>query len=137
MGSRVFKTSGTKHGTFHKTANESHETFMRRGGGVQIDEEPHVARKKRRRHKTNYLSNIGIVTGAMSEWAEGQRDSVRLQHASGFVARRAWLSTPVLQRNFAGSVRIASRWAIVLGSRSPTNERAHQWVIVFDSMHGP
>ena len=52
MGSRVFKTSGTTHGTFLKTAIESHETFMRRGGGVQIDEEPHVARKKRKRHKT-------------------------------------------------------------------------------------
>ena len=91
-----------------------------------------------RKESVTKLSNIGIVSGAMSEWAEGQRDSVRLQHASGFVARRAGLSTPVLlQRTLAGSVRIASRWAIVLGSRSPTNERAHQWVIVFDSMHGP
>ena len=90
-----------------------------------------------KRESVTKLSNIGIVSGAMSEWAEGQRDSVRLQHASGFVARRAWLSTPVLQRNFAGSVRIASQWAIVLGSRSSSNERAHQWVIVLDSMHGP
>ena len=58
MGSGLFKTSGTEHGTFHKTANELHkqEEIMRRGGGVQIDEEPHVERvpisyKKKRKTK--------------------------------------------------------------------------------------
>ena len=52
MGSGLFKTSGTEHGAFPKTANESHKTFMRRGGGVQIDEERHVARKKKQPRKT-------------------------------------------------------------------------------------
>ena len=58
MGSGLFNTSGTEHGTFHKTANELHkqEEIMRRGGGVQIDEEPHVERvpisyKKKRKTK--------------------------------------------------------------------------------------
>ena len=59
MGSGLFKTSGTEHGTFHKTANELHkqEEIMRRGGGVQIGEEPHgkgapICYKRREQHKS-------------------------------------------------------------------------------------
>ena len=61
IGSGLFKTSGTEHGTFHKTANELHkqEEIMRRGGGVQKDESrvaevpeegKHKRKKKRRNH---------------------------------------------------------------------------------------
>ena len=55
--SGLFKTSGTEHGTFHKTAKESHkqEEIMRRGGGVRRDEEPHVERVPKG-HKKNMPS---------------------------------------------------------------------------------
>ena len=66
MGSGLFKTSGTEHGTFHKTAKELHkqEEMMRRGGGVQRDEEPHAERvpkgyKKNMPSKTKHWYCVG------------------------------------------------------------------------------
>ena len=110
MGRGLFRTSGTEHGTFHKTANELHkqEEIMRRGGGVQIDEEPHVERVPISYKKNAELNNAGILLVARSEWAAPQRKIVRFEHASGLVARSAWLSTPVHNLS-AGSVRIASQ----------------------------
>ena len=96
MGSGLFKTSGTEHGTFHKTAKELHkqEEIMRRGGGVQKDESrvaevPEEGKHKDRERNAEILE-FGVVLVAESFWVKEQRKVVRFQHAGRIVATCAW-----------------------------------------------
>ena len=74
----MFKTSGTEHGTFHKTAKELHkqEEIMRRGGGVQKDESrvaevleegKRKGKKKRRNPRDWRCVGCGVFMGEITK----------------------------------------------------------------------
>ena len=116
--------------------------IMRRGGGVQIDEEPHVERvpisyKKNRPRK---IKQYWYCVGCEVRMGSATKKNCSIRTCKRTCCTECLAIDPVLQRNFsgaAGSVRIASQRAIVLGPRSSTSERPYQWVTVLNSRHGP
>ena len=60
MGSGLFKTISTERGTFHETANElRNPETLRRGGGVQIGENPYATTKEKPRKTRPYHYCVG------------------------------------------------------------------------------